>query len=39
MRTAWVRHGPRAWASVFPNPDVQADTLTDVAKAIVARHW
>jgi 2-haloacid dehalogenase len=39
MRTAWVRHGPRAWPSVFPTPDVQADTLTDLAEAILAHHW
>ena len=39
MRTAWVRHGPRAWPSVFPEPDVQADTLTDLAKAILDHHW
>jgi 2-haloacid dehalogenase len=39
MRTAWVRHGPRAWPSVFPSPDVQADTLPDLAKAILAHRW
>jgi 2-haloacid dehalogenase len=39
MRTAWVRHRPRAWPSVFPTPDVQADTLTDLAEAILAHHW
>ncbi len=39
MRTAWVRHGSRVWPSVFPNPDVQADTLTDLARAILAHHW
>jgi 2-haloacid dehalogenase len=39
MRTAWVRHGPRAWPSVFPNPDVQADNLTDLAEAILAHRW
>jgi hypothetical protein len=27
---------PRAWPAVFPNPDVQADTLTDLATAILA---
>ncbi len=31
--------GPRAWPSVFPNPDVQADTLPDLATAILGRHW
>jgi 2-haloacid dehalogenase len=36
MRTAWMRHRPRAWPSVFPNPDAQADTLTDLATAILA---
>lgn len=39
MRTAWVRHGPRAWPSVFPNPDVQADTLPDLVNAILAHRW
>jgi 2-haloacid dehalogenase len=39
MRTAWVRHGPRAWPSVFPSPDVPADTLPDLAKAILAHRW
>ena len=38
MRTAWVRHAPRAWPSVFDDPDVQADTLTGVANAILAHH-
>jgi 2-haloacid dehalogenase len=39
MRTAWVRHLPRAWPSVFPDPDVQADTLTCLADAILVHHW
>ncbi|MGH2895487.1 MAG: HAD family hydrolase [Solirubrobacteraceae bacterium] len=39
IRTAWVRHQPRAWPVVFARPDVQADTLTDVAQAILAHHW
>ncbi len=39
MRTAWVRHGPRGWPSVFPMPDVQSDTLPDLAKAILAHRW
>jgi 2-haloacid dehalogenase len=39
IRTAWVRHQPRAWPSVFPTPDVQAETLRDLADAILARHW
>ena len=39
MRTAWVRHRARAWPSVFPTPDVQADTLTDLAAAILTYHW
>lgn len=39
MRTAWVRHAPRAWPSVFGDPDVQADTLTALANAILAHHW
>jgi 2-haloacid dehalogenase len=37
IRTAWVRHQPRAWPSVFPTPDVQAETLTDLADAILSR--
>jgi 2-haloacid dehalogenase len=36
IRTAWVRHQPRAWPSVFSSPDVQADTLTHLAGAILA---
>jgi 2-haloacid dehalogenase len=39
MRTAWVRHRPRVWPAVFPTPDVQADTLTDLATAILAYRW
>jgi 2-haloacid dehalogenase len=39
MRTAWVRHRPRAWPSVFPAPDVQAETLTGLATAILAHDW
>jgi 2-haloacid dehalogenase len=39
MRTAWVRHGPRTWPSVFPSPDVQADTLPELARAILAHPW
>jgi 2-haloacid dehalogenase len=39
MRTAWVRHRPRAWPSVFSHPDVEADTLTDLANALLAHHW
>lgn len=39
IRTAWVRHRPRAWPAVFPTPDVQADTLTDVVQAIRAHRW
>ncbi|MGI8715094.1 MAG: HAD family hydrolase [Solirubrobacteraceae bacterium] len=39
MRTAWVRHDPRGWPSVFPHPDVQADTLPHLATAILAHHW
>jgi 2-haloacid dehalogenase len=34
MRTAWVRHGAHAWPAVFPAPDVQADTLLELASAI-----
>ena len=39
MRTAWVRHRPRVWPAVFPTPDVQADTLADLATAILAYRW
>jgi 2-haloacid dehalogenase len=39
MRTAWVRHQPRAWPSVFPAPDVQAETLSGLATAILAHDW
>lgn len=39
IRTAWVRHRPRAWPLVFPSPNVQADTLTDVVQALLAHHW
>jgi 2-haloacid dehalogenase len=34
MRTAWVRHGTRRWPSVFALPDVQADTLLELAAAL-----
>lgn len=34
MRTAWVRHGAHAWPAVFPTPDVQADTLLELAATI-----
>jgi hypothetical protein len=30
---------PAAWPSVFPIPDVQADTITDLATAILAHRW
>lgn len=38
-RTAWVRHGARGWPGVFPKPDVQADTLEDLARRLLARRW
>jgi 2-haloacid dehalogenase len=34
IRTAWVRHGARSWPAVFAAPDVQADTLLELARAI-----
>jgi 2-haloacid dehalogenase len=34
MRTAWVRHGAHRWPAVFPNPDLQADTLLELARAL-----
>jgi 2-haloacid dehalogenase len=35
IRTAWVRHGAHGWPAVFPNPNVQADTLLELARALV----
>lgn len=35
IRTAWVRHGARGWPAVFPPPDLQADTLLELARALV----
>jgi 2-haloacid dehalogenase len=35
IRTAWVRHGARCWPAVFPAPDLQADTLLELARALV----
>ncbi len=35
IRTAWVRHGAHAWPAVFPKPDLQADTLLELARALV----
>jgi 2-haloacid dehalogenase len=34
MRTAWVRHGTHRWPAVFPPPDIQADTLLELAAAL-----
>ena len=34
IRTAWVRHGAHGWPAVFPNPDLQADTLLELARAL-----
>jgi 2-haloacid dehalogenase len=34
IRTAWVRHGARGWPSVLRRPDVQADTLLELARAL-----
>ena len=39
MRTAWVRHGAGPGPPCSPTPDVQADTLTDLAGAILAYRW
>lgn len=34
MRTAWVRHGARRWPAVFPEPDLQAETLLELARVM-----
>lgn len=39
VRTAWVRHGARVWPAVFPRPDVQADSLWDLARELLAHSW
>lgn len=39
IKTAWVRHGPRVWPAVFPEPDVQADSLSDLARELLAHNW
>lgn len=39
LRTAWVRHGSRTWPAVFPDPDVQADSLPDLARELLAHSW
>lgn len=35
IATAWVRHGARAWPAVFPAPNFRADTLLELAQALV----
>lgn len=35
ISTAWVRHGVRGWPPVFPAPDVQAETLLELAAALI----
>jgi 2-haloacid dehalogenase len=35
LRTAWVRHGALGWPAVFPLPEIEADTLPEVARALV----
>jgi 2-haloacid dehalogenase len=35
ISTAWVRHGARGWPAVFPAPDFQAETLLELARALV----
>ena len=35
IKTAWVRHGARRWPAVFPAPDHQAETLLELARALV----
>ena len=39
VATAWVRHGARVWPAVFPEPDVQADSLLDLARELQAHRW
>jgi 2-haloacid dehalogenase len=36
VRTGWVRHGTRVWPAVFPRPDVQAETLPELATELLA---
>lgn len=36
LGTGWVRHGARLWPAVFPQPDVQADSLPDLARELLA---
>jgi 2-haloacid dehalogenase len=36
ITTAWVTHGARVWPTVFPSPDIQGDSLLQVAEAIVS---
>lgn len=35
LGTAWVRHGARGWPAVFPTPEIEADTLPGLARALV----
>jgi 2-haloacid dehalogenase len=35
FRSAWVRHGARAWPAVFPAPTVEAETLPELASALL----
>jgi 2-haloacid dehalogenase len=35
IRTAWVRHSARLWPAVFPDPDLQAGTLLELAHLMV----
>jgi 2-haloacid dehalogenase len=35
IKTAWVRHGARRWPAVFPAPDLQADTLLELARELI----
>ena len=39
MRTAWVRHDARAWPSVFPKADLEADTLDHLAGVLLTHTW
>lgn len=36
LGTAWVKHGAHLWPAVFPQPDVQADSLPDLARELLA---
>ena len=39
LGTGWVKHGARRWPAVFPQPDVEADSLPDLARELLAHTW